>query len=265
MPASDDHASWLQDRTRAVTSATGNLSLVETRWTGDLPDIEAARASAAAHRAGDAAHAHAPRHRRARARPAVLGRRRPGDPRLRPHRRLPLRPGVGRLRRVHPRLGRTHGAVRAHPRQRRHARAGRPRRHPRDDRGPGRTRWRRSTTAAPSCSSSATRPTASRRTAPGASCSCETDAAASPDGPIPVTLDFNRAFVPPCGFSAQYNCPLPPASNRFAFPVARGREERRVPRRLRHLLGLSRGIPHTTAPPASPHLEHAHEKTLHRR
>ncbi len=38
----------------------------------------------------------------------------------------------------------------------------------------------------------------------------------------PVTLDFNRAFVPPCGFSAQYNCPLPPAQNRFAGPVKAG-------------------------------------------
>lgn len=37
-----------------------------------------------------------------------------------------------------------------------------------------------------------------------------------------VTLDFNRAFVPPCGFSAQYNCPLPPAQNRFAGPVEAG-------------------------------------------
>ncbi|MDN3445203.1 DUF1684 domain-containing protein [Microbacterium sp. APC 3901] len=37
-----------------------------------------------------------------------------------------------------------------------------------------------------------------------------------------VTLDFNRAFVPPCGFSAQYNCPLPPASNRFPLPIRAG-------------------------------------------
>ncbi|NIK36023.1 hypothetical protein FHS05_001048 [Microbacterium endophyticum] len=37
-----------------------------------------------------------------------------------------------------------------------------------------------------------------------------------------VTLDFNRAFVPPCGFSAQYNCPLPPAANRFSLPVRAG-------------------------------------------
>lgn len=41
-----------------------------------------------------------------------------------------------------------------------------------------------------------------------------------------VILDFNRAFVPPCGFSAHYNCPLPPASNRFELPVRAG--EKRV-------------------------------------
>jgi uncharacterized protein (DUF1684 family) len=40
-----------------------------------------------------------------------------------------------------------------------------------------------------------------------------------------VTLDFNRAFVPPCGFSVQYNCPLPPAQNRFAGNVAAGERE----------------------------------------
>ncbi|MGZ0711604.1 DUF1684 domain-containing protein (plasmid) [Coraliomargarita sp. W4R53] len=37
-----------------------------------------------------------------------------------------------------------------------------------------------------------------------------------------VVLDFNRAFVPPCGFSSQFNCPLPPASNRFPFPLRAG-------------------------------------------
>ncbi|NHI17432.1 DUF1684 domain-containing protein [Microbacterium excoecariae] len=37
-----------------------------------------------------------------------------------------------------------------------------------------------------------------------------------------VTLDFNRAFVPPCGFSDQYNCPMPPLQNRLAVPVTAG-------------------------------------------
>lgn len=37
-----------------------------------------------------------------------------------------------------------------------------------------------------------------------------------------VTLDFNRAFVPPCSFSAHYNCPLPPAQNRIHVPIPAG-------------------------------------------
>ncbi len=37
-----------------------------------------------------------------------------------------------------------------------------------------------------------------------------------------VTLDFNRAFIPPCGFSYQYNCPLPPLQNRLPFAVTAG-------------------------------------------
>lgn len=41
-------------------------------------------------------------------------------------------------------------------------------------------------------------------------------------GSTAVTLDFNRAFVPPCGFSAQYNCPLPPPQNRLHLPVPAG-------------------------------------------
>lgn len=41
-----------------------------------------------------------------------------------------------------------------------------------------------------------------------------------------AVLDFNRAFVPPCGFSDQYNCPLPPRNNRFTVPVKAG--EKRV-------------------------------------
>ncbi|MFJ6573836.1 DUF1684 domain-containing protein [Streptomyces sp. NPDC091292] len=37
-----------------------------------------------------------------------------------------------------------------------------------------------------------------------------------------VRLDFNRAFVPPCGYSDQYNCPMPPRQNRFHLPVRAG-------------------------------------------
>lgn len=42
-----------------------------------------------------------------------------------------------------------------------------------------------------------------------------------------VTLDFNRAFVPPCGFSVQYNCPMPPPQNRLPWVVDAGE---RLPR-----------------------------------
>ncbi|GAA3589997.1 hypothetical protein GCM10022198_12360 [Klugiella xanthotipulae] len=37
-----------------------------------------------------------------------------------------------------------------------------------------------------------------------------------------VVLDFNRAFIPPCGFSPHYNCPLPPAQNRINLAVTAG-------------------------------------------
>ncbi|MER7790476.1 DUF1684 domain-containing protein [Streptomyces sp. NPDC097640] len=39
-----------------------------------------------------------------------------------------------------------------------------------------------------------------------------------------VRLDFNRAFVPPCGFSDQYNCPMPPRQNRFHLAVEAGEQ-----------------------------------------
>jgi uncharacterized protein (DUF1684 family) len=41
-------------------------------------------------------------------------------------------------------------------------------------------------------------------------------------GATTVTLDFNRAYVPPCGFSAHFNCPMPPPQNRLALPVEAG-------------------------------------------
>lgn len=43
---------------------------------------------------------------------------------------------------------------------------------------------------------------------------------------IPITIDFNLATVPPCGFSNQMNCPLPPLQNRLPFAVRAG--EKRV-------------------------------------
>lgn len=37
-----------------------------------------------------------------------------------------------------------------------------------------------------------------------------------------VTLNFNHAFVPPCGFSIHYNCPLPPPQNRIQIAIRAG-------------------------------------------
>lgn len=42
------------------------------------------------------------------------------------------------------------------------------------------------------------------------------------DGSERVVVDFNKAFVPPCGFSIHYNCPLPPPQNRLQVPVYAG-------------------------------------------
>ena len=42
-----------------------------------------------------------------------------------------------------------------------------------------------------------------------------------------VVLDFNRAYNPPCAFSAFATCPLPPKQNRLALPVDAG--EKRLP------------------------------------
>ena len=44
--------------------------------------------------------------------------------------------------------------------------------------------------------------------------------APNPNGTI--TLDFNYAVLPPCAFSYAFNCPLPPAQNRFPFAIEAG-------------------------------------------
>lgn len=44
-----------------------------------------------------------------------------------------------------------------------------------------------------------------------------------------VTIDFNRAYLPPCAFSPEYVCPLPLPGNRWSVPVRAG--ERTVLRR----------------------------------
>ncbi len=221
MPASDDHASWLQDRIRAVTSATGNLSLVETRWTGDLPDIEAARASAAPTvqvtpltrtHLDTGAPEHGLRFWDADA-PAIRAFDRidayPYDPEwvvfgeftpVSVGRTVPfehIRDNGGTRELVVP--GDIHATIEGQDVTLAAF----------DDGGTLLLVFGDETNGVETYGS-------------GRFLFVETDAAASPDGPIPVTLDFNRAFVPPCGFSAQYNCPLPPASNRFAFPVRAG-------------------------------------------
>ncbi|MCB5167099.1 DUF1684 domain-containing protein [Streptomyces bambusae] len=48
--------------------------------------------------------------------------------------------------------------------------------------------------------------------------------APAPDGS--VTLDFNRAQLPPCAFADQFICPFPPPGNTLPFPVDAG--ERRL-------------------------------------
>ena len=38
----------------------------------------------------------------------------------------------------------------------------------------------------------------------------------------PVTVDWNRAYLPPCSFTPAYLCPIPPASNRLGAAVRAG-------------------------------------------
>jgi len=37
-----------------------------------------------------------------------------------------------------------------------------------------------------------------------------------------AVIDFNRAYLPPCAFSDQFVCPLPPAGNRYSTPIRAG-------------------------------------------
>lgn len=45
---------------------------------------------------------------------------------------------------------------------------------------------------------------------------------ATPDDSGAVTVDFNRAYLPPCAFADFYVCPLPPAGNRLSTPIRAG-------------------------------------------
>jgi uncharacterized protein (DUF1684 family) len=44
----------------------------------------------------------------------------------------------------------------------------------------------------------------------------------APNADGTITLDFNRAILPPCAFSYNFNCPLPPKQNRFTVPIEAG-------------------------------------------
>lgn len=44
----------------------------------------------------------------------------------------------------------------------------------------------------------------------------------APNADGTITLDFNRAVLPPCAFSYNFNCPMPPKQNRFAVAIEAG-------------------------------------------
>ena len=46
MSEREDHTQWQAERRASVTSATGNLALIETRWTGEAPDLDAEQQAA---------------------------------------------------------------------------------------------------------------------------------------------------------------------------------------------------------------------------
>jgi hypothetical protein len=40
-----------------------------------------------------------------------------------------------------------------------------------------------------------------------------------------LTVDFNKAYNPPCAFNDYSTCPLPPAQNRLDLPVRAGEKK----------------------------------------
>jgi uncharacterized protein (DUF1684 family) len=44
----------------------------------------------------------------------------------------------------------------------------------------------------------------------------------APNADGTITLDFNRAYLPPCAFNHNFNCPMPPEANRFTFAIEAG-------------------------------------------
>ena len=61
-----------------------------------------------------------------------------------------------------------------------------------------------------------------------------------------VTLDFNRAYSPPCAFTAYATCPLPPAENHLKIPVQAGE----IYRAIRGRQGGPELTPPTGQPPS---------------
>jgi hypothetical protein len=55
---------------------------------------------------------------------------------------------------------------------------------------------------------------------------------ARPDAAGQVTIDFNRAYTPPCGFTPFATCPRPPPQNALSFPIEAG-ERKPVEERLK--------------------------------
>ena len=47
----------------------------------------------------------------------------------------------------------------------------------------------------------------------------------APNADGTITLDFNRAVLPPCAFSYAFNCPMPPRQNRFTVPIEAGEKQ----------------------------------------
>lgn len=47
----------------------------------------------------------------------------------------------------------------------------------------------------------------------------------APNADGTITLDFNRAVLPPCAFSYAFNCPMPPRQNRFAVSIEAGEKQ----------------------------------------
>lgn len=221
MSTSNDHARWQAARRASVTAPTGNLALVETRWTGEAPDLDAARESA------------------------------PATAQVTPIQRTDIATGdVEHGLRVwdaaSPAL-RSFDRIDAYDYDPAWVVSGRfvpvaedrtvPFEHIRDNGGtrdlvvPGdilvTVDGRDYNLAAFDDGGKLllvfADPTNGHETyGAGRFLYVQREADAAPGEPGDVILDFNRAFVPPCGFSAQYNCPLPPVANRFPLPIRAG-------------------------------------------